>query len=605
MFHQIVSSLSMTPQASSQLTFYARRLKQESITRFFSAIAATLLVALQILTVVSPASASNAASDNDLVSGGFSTKADLLTTYDKNAGLQKIYLAFGVTRADIASSKTVMTTINSRQDGNSLFSVGHHPVAGCSPDTRLDVFPSSNGSGTVYYHRLSCFDTGSNRTTGSTYKALVGKRASDGGFFAIMAVCGNIVVKTVPPTPSYTCTGLTGSPLTGQVPLTVNFTANAKTVGTAKIASYVYDFGDATPRFTAPSSTTTNTVRHAYTKPGTYTATVSVSDTATHTLKTAAACKVTVRASAVPTPTPTPSCKPGIPVGSPLCNPPALACVGISANPASGTAPLAITFTGTGTAKNQTITDYIYDFGDGSKATTKSGTATHIYKNDGSYTATVTVKGSTGTVAPLIEACKLTVNVSALPPAFVQEKAAINKTQNVDATKHPANAGDVIVYSLITKNTGGTAGETVPTDDVADILEYADITDLGGGTMNGKTISWPADTIAAGKAVTHNFTVQVKNPIPVTTTGISNPRSFDLKMENVFGTSVTVDVVPPPSKVIEVASQTMPETGPGESILLMFIVGGMVFFFYLRNRQLVTEIKLLRNEYQGDATHVG
>lgn len=613
MFKQIVSQLSMTPQAASQLTFYARRLKQESVTRFFSAFAAVLLVLLQIVTVVSPASASNSSSVNDLVPGGYTTKTDLLSTYDHDATLRLIYTRFGVTRADIASSGTVMTTINSRDYSNTLKSVGHTPY-GVAGEQKIEV-PTSPVS-YVYLRNLSSFDSGANVVNGSNYKALVGKRSSDGGYFAILVVCGNIVVRTLPPIPAYACTSLTGTPLTGQAPLATTLTAKATVSGGEKVAGFRYDFGDGN-KLDVPTSLTTTTVTHKYLAAGSYLASVSVNNISTHQLKTSAACKVTFKVTAkpvvtptptktpTPTPTPVPTCKPGIPVGSPECETPvvALSCVSLTGTPASGTAPLQVAFTAKGDVTNQTITDYLYDFGDGSTADSKTTTATHSYKNSGIYTATVSVKGSAGSTktAP---ACQFIVNVADIPPAFINSKTALNQTQNTDATKTKANGGDVIKYTLTTQNTGGAAGQFITSDDIADIREYGAITDLGGGSVTGTVIAWPADNIGAGQSVAHTFIVTVANPVPLTATGVSNPRSFDLKMDNVFGNNVRVEITAPPSKQIEVASATMPHTGPGTSILIIFVIGAMIFFFYLRNRQLVAEIRILRNEYQGDVSHV-
>ncbi|MEO7617817.1 MAG: PKD domain-containing protein [Candidatus Saccharibacteria bacterium] len=608
MFKQIVSSLSMSPQAASQLTFYARRLKQESVTRFFSAFAAVLLVLLQVVTVVSPASASNSSNVNDLIPGGYSKKADLLATYDSpgSATLRIIYTRFGVTRADIASSNTVMTRINSRDQGNTLKSVGHTPY-GFAGEVKV-ALPTSPVS-YVYARNLSAFDTGSNVASGSYYDALVGKRASDGGYFAILVVCGNIVVKTIPPGPDYACAKLTPVPVQGQAPLAVKLTATATVSGGAQIATYIFDFGDGTPKLVVPTNKLSwGPVVHTYTAAKIYKATVGVTSNISTTVKTATTCAATITATTKPTTTPTPTitpaqCKPGVPVGSPLCESPTLACVSLTGTPASGTAPLQVAFTSVGSATNQTITDYQYDFGDGTTANSSSTKATHSYKTSGPYTATLTVKGSNGGTATA-PACQFSINVADIPPVFENSKTALNMTQNTDATKSTAKGGDIIKYSLITKNSGGAAGDYITTDDLADILEYSTITDNGGGTVAGTSITWPSDTINAGQTITHTFTMTVKNPVPLTATGISNPRSFDLNMDNVFGNPVRVPVEAPPSKQIETASATMPQTGPGTSIMIMLFIGGMIFFFYLRNRQLVAEIKILRNEYHGEASHV-
>jgi hypothetical protein len=614
MFKQIVSSLSMSPQAASQLTFYARRLKQESVTRFFSAFAAALLVLLQVVTVVSPAAASNSSSVNDLIPGGYTTKVDLLSTYDHDANLRIIYTRFGVSRADIAKTSTVMTEINSRSQNNTLQSVGHTPY-GFAGETKVAL--PTNPVSYVYARHLSAFDTGSNVTTGSTYKALVGTRASDGGYFAILVVCGNIVVKTIPPGPDYACAKLTASPLLGQAPLTVKLTAVATVSGGAAISTYVFDFGDGSAKLVVPTDKLSwGPVLHNYAAAKVYKASVGVTSNISNTVKTATTCSATITVStkptvtptSTPTHTPTPTitpaeCKPGVPVGSPLCNNPTLACVSLTGTPASGTAPLQVAFTSVGSATNQTITEYQYDFGDGTTASSSSTKATHSYKTSGPYIATLSVKGSNGGTATA-PSCQFSINVADIPPVFENSKTALNITQNTDATKSTAKGGDTIKYSLITKNSGGTAGDYITTDDLADILEYATITDNGGGTVSGTAITWPSDTINAGQTITHTFTMTVKNPVPLTATGISNPRSFDLNMDNVFGNPVRVPVEAPPSKQIETASATMPQTGPGTSIMIMLFIGGMIFFFYLRNRQLVAEIKILRNEYHGEASHV-
>lgn len=625
MFKQIVSSLSMTPQAASQLTFYARRLKQESITRSFSAIAATLLIALQVLTVVAPASASNSANANDLIPGGYTSKADLLAIYDKNPTLRLIYSRFGVTRNDIASPYTRETTINSRDYGNTLKSVGHNPTS-CAGETAIPI--NNNPADTVYLRHLSCFDTGSNRFSGSSYKALVGRRAIDGGYFSILEVCGNIVIQTMPPQPNYACTSLHGTPLSGTVPLIVAFTARAEVSGGEKIVGYHYNFGDGTQQ-TISTTATSNFYRHDYLKPGSYRATVSVENASTHQLKSSPACSVSVTVGAkvvvaktpvksitpTPTLTPTPAPKTVSPTPTPNTVAPTpvpvvaaaatINCMSLAAAPASGTAPLQVTFTAAASATNQTVTDYSFNFGDNSSADSKTPIVSHNYTQAGSYLATLTVKGSTGASASG-PSCQFQINVGQVPAAFLQTKSAYNQTQKVDATTKLANPGDIIVYTLATKNTGGASGQAATVDNLSDILEYADVTTLGGATINTNIISWPAETIAGGSTITHTFAVTITSDPAVLCRpqGVSNTRSYDLKMENVFGNAVVVAIAPPTCKQIETASQTMPQTGPGTSIMIILVIAGMIFFFYLRNRQLVAEIKLLRTEYQGDASHV-
>ena len=86
----------------------------------------------------------------------------------------------------------------------------------------------------------------------------------------------------------------------------------------------------------------------------------------------------------------------------------------VSANPASGTAPLAVSFSGSGSSDpDGNIASYQWNFGDGSNG---SGvTTSHTYTTAGAYTAVLTVTdnlGATGTASAGI-------TVNAAPPAII------------------------------------------------------------------------------------------------------------------------------------------------------------------------------------------
>ncbi|MEU9741194.1 ThuA domain-containing protein [Micromonospora chersina] len=72
------------------------------------------------------------------------------------------------------------------------------------------------------------------------------------------------------------------------------------------------------------------------------------------------------------------------------------ATVSASATPTTGTAPLAVAFTGTASpAPGRTITDHTWDFGDNS-AIVHGASASHTYARKGTYTARLTVTDSVG-----------------------------------------------------------------------------------------------------------------------------------------------------------------------------------------------------------------
>lgn len=179
-------------------------------------------------------------------------------------------------------------------------------------------------------------------------------------------------------------------------------------------------------------------------------------------------------------------------------------------------------------------------------------------------------------------------------------KTASNTTQGLtDANNTTAHGGDVIVYTLKADNTGkATVKQYVFEDNMNDVLDYADITDLHGGSLSSDGIvSWPATDIAAGSTATRQMTVKVKNPIPATPVSVSDPSHFDLIMTNVYGNTINIKLPPPVLKTIEVTTTTkLPNTGPGSSLVIAGLVVVIAGYFFARSRLLETESQLVLHE---------
>ena len=180
-------------------------------------------------------------------------------------------------------------------------------------------------------------------------------------------------------------------------------------------------------------------------------------------------------------------------------------------------------------------------------------------------------------------------------------KSAKNDTQNIaDADGTIAHAGDTITYTLSAKNTGSVKVNSFKIEEnIGDILDYADVTDLHGGTLDPatKVVSWPAGAIAGGATASQTLTVKVKNPIPQTTVSSSNPGTFDLTMTNVYGNAVNIRLPGNVVKTTEQVTGSLPNTGPGTSLLIGFIVTSVIAYFFARSRLLVTELEIAKQEY--------
>jgi PKD repeat protein len=165
----------------------------------------------------------------------------------------------------------------------------------------------------------------------------------------------------------------------GNAPLYVGFDGAGSSDADGAIVAWNWNFGDG-------SSASGTLVNHTYNAPGNYTAKLTVTDN--DGLTASASLAITVLNQA--------------PVAA------------ASADKTSGTAPLVVAFSGSGSSDpDGSITSYGWSFGDGGTATTAN--PSHTYSTAGNFTATLTVadnKGATDT-----DTVALTITA---PPVLVQ-----------------------------------------------------------------------------------------------------------------------------------------------------------------------------------------
>ncbi|HEX7329952.1 MAG TPA: PKD domain-containing protein [Pyrinomonadaceae bacterium] len=177
------------------------------------------------------------------------------------------------------------------------------------------------------------------------------------------------------------------SPSNGAVPLTVNFTGSA-TDKDGTIVKFEWDFeGDGTFDFT---SATTGNATHTFNTAGTFNSLFRVTDNEGLT-GTARATTTAIRVG---------------PPGSPT------ATITLPATPITINAPLTVSFNGTGTDANGTITKFEWDF-DGNGvfdfSSTTSAATTFRYESPGTFTAALRVTDNEGLTG--IDTVDITVNI--------------------------------------------------------------------------------------------------------------------------------------------------------------------------------------------------
>ncbi len=569
MFRKLVSGLPFSPALVGQLGFYARRLKKEEMSRRLGLIFTAMALIMQSFAVLSPAEAATTISPNDIISGGVKSVAAILAVYDDpSKDFKKIADYLGITRAEIAATR--LSTINSKEYGTGANAwVSFNRTQQTSAD-RGELRHDINGT-IVYTRPLWRWDSTSwTIPNGSTYAAFRGNSATRGAF-SIMQNCGNFTVTSLPTTP------------TPPPP----------------------------PPPPAPKDITVC-------RPGTGVITIKETEKqATDLPSGSEACK--------PTPKPVAEC-------SLLSEPQKIERTKFSMN-------------ATAVVKNgATISNYSFivkkSDANGAIVLTKNvaSTATHVdnvlleLKDPGSYFVKVTIKTSLGDVSSPACEKKLTVT----PPEkclvkpdilasdkecqpcpgnpnlwykdadcnekVAKSKVAVNLTQSgKTASNIVANASDRIQYTLSVYNVGKVLASIDFKENMTDTLEYATLYDNGGGNVvknGGSTyLDWGRVSLKPGEKISRTITVKVHDAIPLTARGISDPASYDCVMTNGFGDTINIRMNCQAPKIVEQVVEQLPNTGPAENMLFSGIVASIVIFFYARSRQLGTEVRLIRKDF--------
>ncbi|MDX1993211.1 MAG: PKD domain-containing protein [bacterium] len=317
-----------------------------------------------------------------------------------------------------------------------------------------------------------------------------------------------------------------------------------------------------TPTATA-SSTPTETVTATPTASATATATATHTATRTPTSTLTATPKppntvivATATSSATPIPPITVIVATATPSATPIIISPAAPTANFSADPSTGTAPLAVNFTN---LSSGVINSYLWDFSNG-QTSTSAAPPQVTYTTAGTYTVTLTVSGPGGTVA-----FTRTIVVSAPPPPPISD-VSLSKT----ASAASVVVGQNFTYTLTASNAGtaNLAGvqitDTLPTG--------LTLVSAPGCTSAGNTVTCATASLAVGASAQHILTVQattagnITNTASVTFIGTdSNPA------DNTASAAITVQT---PTVDLAVSQRALDRTGTTQ--ITQHQVGGSV-----------------------------
>ena len=225
----------------------------------------------------------------------------------------------------------------------------------------------------------------------------------------------------IPATPAAApVTNFTMTPASGTAPLNVTFSNTT----TGSVTSWLWNFGDNT------TSTAQNPPAHSYSAPGSYTVKLTATGPGGSVTKTATTAINVVAA-------------------APVAN--------FTMTPASGTAPLNVTFSNTTTGS---VTSWLWNFGDNTTSTAQNPPA-HSYSAPGSYTVKLTATGPGGSVT---KTATTAINVVAAAPVANFTMTPASGTAPLNVTFSNTTTGSVTSWLWnFGDNTTSTAQNPRPT----------------------------------------------------------------------------------------------------------------------------------------------
>jgi fimbrial isopeptide formation D2 family protein len=653
MFKKLVTNLPFNPGLLHQVGFYADRLRQERSIRRLSFVFMALAMAVQSLAVISPPEKSYAYSPNHILSN-IQSKSQILAAFDNNTkDFREIYERFYITRADLAALSNTPNDTIVTNDGKHYRTIGRNSLWNYSKVDQkykkterkffYENFEDKEEGNHVYIRDLKAWDIENPFNYHAAYRGTV---AATGQTFWIIASCGNLTwippydqpTPEDPPPPE-------PEPEKPQLDIRKTIVGNPSTLKPGDEYTYNIEFRNSKKNSVAENVVIRDeldiknsfdvvnvSTPYKVNRTANGVLTVDVGDVRGENSYQSIKIKVRLKnplpreytscnaariqasnASAVTTKdvcvdvvTPCPYDASVKNINNENCTKPVVKCQLVDA--AVNLATRTVKYKTIVSSSNKATTEvygYNYDFGDDSpilvnEATGFTDTATHVY-SPGKYDAKVTiVYGADGVEGKQQKDCVASIDFEEDKP-FTQEKLVSNLTQELDdATDKTVQAGDVLAYTLVTTNTQNYERTNITIEDyIGDVLDYATL-DLEalkteGGTFDEETnkVTWNNVTLPANSRVELTFHVELKDPIPATNRPSTTAGDFDCKIENTYGNIITLGVNCPVVKGIE----TLPNTGPGTSLIAGTAVTAVVGYLFARARLLSKEIQIIRTDY--------
>ncbi len=642
MFKRLIANLPFNPGLYDQVSFYAARMRADASIRRVGFVFIALAFTVQLAAAMYPAEKSLATSPNDILDG-LTTKSSILNAWDNNTGnVRAIYRKFGISRENIAAIPSEQPNYTIKTTDRNWWSIGRQPLNNFGISSKNWGERTINAEGnTVYQRPLKAWD---NKAQASSYKAWHGIN-SQGKDFWIMQTCGNATFDgpylPAAPKPKIVIHKTLLTSTTAHRGDTVKFRLEYQNTAPDSLAtnfrltdslSSGLDFvsldgisgrngNDLFITHGGSLGYSANPIVStliAKIKPSaSYGSHICNSASATSSETTAYSvevpCLTVTERPAQPPHSPAPkspapaSPPPHSPAPkSPAPSPPTGYCSATAQLASTNSRSVVVATTATLSA-GAVVTAYSYDLGADGSIDYTDNTAENPHQRTIANLApgyhkilvytSISSSGGTGKT----HACPADIKV-AEDARVVLTKSVTNLTSHQANANHTTvNSGDQLEFRLTTENVTGTDYLNYKGQDYfGSVLQYADITNTGELAVQGVNITpdqnlvWTTAKLKAHSSEVKVIKVKVKNLVPSTNSPSKVSPNYNCTINNSYGTEVTMNVDCPIVKQAEVAAASLPNTGPGTSVLIGALAVVGAGYLFARSRLLAKELAIVQ-----------
>ena len=192
----------------------------------------------------------------------------------------------------------------------------------------------------------------------------------------------------------------------------------------------------------------------------------------------------------------------------------------------------------------------------------------------------------------------LSKNTNTSQNSLLSSQISLPKTITLSSSTNIENEtlkpSQEIIFKLSATNTGSNHQPIVLSNNISDILEYANITDTGEGVIQGDVIVWPEVVLLPGGSHEVFFSAVVLDSIPTLGRSSIDRNSYDCTISNDFGNRIDLNVECPIGKNVDIFTTSLPNIDVFLTTIILIILLFIMSISTYRTNILLKQLSFIR-----------